>query len=98
MSCSESGRLQWYQSMISGSTCEIQISKEGEMDRSQKDSVCEGRKEDKLTKLLPKSMQRFQGEVKKMRLEMESPKDFGSRAKSRFSHGECEHAATLHDT
>ena len=28
---------------------------------------------------------------------MVSPKEFGSRAESRFSHGECEHAATLHD-
>ena len=32
-----------------------------------------------------------------MRLEMGSPKEVESRAKSRFSHGECEHAAALHD-
>ena len=28
---------------------------------------------------------------------MESPEEFGSRARSRFSHGKCEHAATHHD-
>ena len=67
------------------------------MERIEKASVCEGRKEDKLTKLLPKSMQSFQGELKKMRLEMGSPKEFGSRAESRFVHGECEHVATHHD-
>ena len=32
-----------------------------------------------------------------MRMEMGSPKDFGSRAESIFAHGECEHAATHHD-
>ena len=42
-------------------------------------------------------MQSFQGEMKKMRLEMGSPKEVESRAESRFSHGECEHAAALHD-
>ena len=67
------------------------------MERSQKYSVCAGRKEDKLTKLLPKSMKSFQGELKKIRLEMKSPKEVDSRAKSRFAHGECKHATTLHD-
>ena len=28
---------------------------------------------------------------------MKSPKEVYSRAESRFSHGECEHAASLHD-
>ena len=28
---------------------------------------------------------------------MGSPKEFESRAESRFAHGECEHAAALHD-
>ena len=32
-----------------------------------------------------------------IRMEMGSPKEFGSRAESRFSHGECEHVATHHD-
>ena len=67
------------------------------MDRIQKSSVCIERKEDKLTKILPKSMKSFQGELKKIRLEMESAKEVESRAESRFSHGECEHAAALHD-
>ena len=30
-------------------------------------------------------------------MEMESPGEFGSRARSRFSHGKCENAATHHD-
>ena len=42
-------------------------------------------------------MQSFQGELKRMRFQMGSPKRVGSRAESRFSHGECEHAATHHD-
>ena len=67
------------------------------MERNHKASVYEGRKEDKLTKLLPKYMQSFQGELKRMRLEMGSPKDFEYRTKYRFSHDECEHEATLHD-
>ena len=54
--------------------------------------VYEERKEDKLIKLLPKSMQSFQGDLKRMRLEMGSPKE----VESRFSHGECEHAAKIH--
>ena len=29
--------------------------------------------------------------------ERESPKEFGSKANSRFSHDECEHAATHYD-
>ena len=65
------------------------------MDRKEKASVCEGRKEDRL---LPKSMKIFQGELKMMRLEMESLKEVESRAESRFTHGECEHAAALHDS
>ena len=32
-----------------------------------------------------------------MSLEMGSPKEVESRAESRFSHGECEHAATHYD-
>ena len=67
------------------------------MYRSQKASLCAEIKEDKPTKLLPKSMKSFQGELKKMRLEMKSPKEFDSRAGPIFSHGECEHAAALHD-
>ena len=67
------------------------------MDRKDMAPLCEGRKEDMLTKLLPKSMQSFQGELKKIRMETGSPKDFGSRAGSIFSHGKCEHATTHHD-
>ena len=68
--------------MISSSACEIQLSEEGEMEISQESSVCNRRKEYKLTKLLPKSMQSFQGELKKMRLEMGYPKEVESRAES----------------
>ena len=50
------------------------------MDINHKASVCEGRKEYNLTKLLPKSMQSFQGELKKIRLEVGSPKEVESRA------------------
>ena len=64
------------------------------MDRKEKAPLCERRKEDKLTKILPRSMQSFQGELKKIRMEMGSLDEFGSRAESIFSHGECEHAAT----
>ena len=67
------------------------------MDRSQESSVCAGRKEDKLANLLPKSMKSFQEELKKMRLEMGSPKEFGSRDESIFAHGECENASKHHD-
>ena len=43
-------------------------------------------------------MQSFQGELKRTRLEMGSLEEVESRAESRFSHGECEHIATLHDS
>ena len=97
MRCSRFGILHWYQSMISGSSYEIQLSEEAEMEKIQKDLVCEGINEDKLTKLLPKSMQSFQGEMKKMRLEMGSPKEVESRDESTFAYGKCGHAATHHD-
>ena len=42
-------------------------------------------------------MKSFQGELKKLRLEMGYPKEIDSIAEYRFSHGECEHAAALHD-
>ena len=67
------------------------------MDRKEKAPSCEGTKEDRLTKLLPRSMHSFQGELKKIRMEMGSPKEVGSRAESRFSHCESEHATTHHD-
>ena len=67
------------------------------MDRKEKAPLCEGRKEDRLTKLLPRSMQCFQGEPNKIRMEMGSREKFGSRAESRFSHGEYDHVATHHD-
>ena len=58
-----------------------------------------GRKEERLSKLLFQTMQGIHGDIKKMRREMlkESPKEFGSRAKSRFAHGRCEHVATHYD-
>ena len=98
LSCSDFGILQWYQSFNIGLAYGSQpIILLGEMERKEKTPLCEGRKEYKLTKLLPRSVQSFQGELKKIRMEMGSPEEFGSRAKSRFSHGECEHATTHHD-
>ena len=67
------------------------------MDRKEKAPLCEGREEGRLTKLLPRSMQSFQGELKKIRMEMGYPEEFGSRAESIFAHCGCEHAATHHD-
>ena len=67
------------------------------MEKSHKYLLFDRIKEDELTNLLLKFLQSFQGELKKMRLEMGSPKEVGSREESRFSHGECVHAATQHD-
>ena len=55
-----------------------------------------GREEEELSKLLFQTMQSIKGDLKKMRRERESPKEFGSKANSRFSHDECEHATTHH--
>ena len=52
--------------------------------------------EDRLTKLLPKYVQCINENLKKMRREMESPEEFGSRARSRLVHDKCEHPATLY--
>ena len=70
--------------------------KRGEMNRK-KTPLCGERKEDRLTKLLPKSMQCINEDLKNMRGEMESSKEFESRARSRLAHDRCEHAATHHD-
>ena len=67
--------------------------REGEMNRN-KTPLCGGRKEERLSKLLPKSMQSIKEDLKKMRGEMESPEKFESRARSRFAHDRCEHADT----
>ena len=71
----------------------MQISREGDMNRNNT-PLCGGRKEHRLTKLLPKSVQCINEDLKKVREEMESPEEFGSRAASRFTHDRCEHAAT----
>ena len=75
-------------------------SREGDMYRNneEKNLLCGGRKEKRLSKLLPKSIHSIQGYLKKMRREMESSKEFGSRTKYRFSHDRCEHAATPYYT
>ena len=67
---------------------------EEKMYRKEKTPLCGGKKEERLSKLLPKSMQTIKQDLKKMRREMESPEEFGFRAKSRFAPNECEHAAT----
>ena len=71
----------------------MQLSREGEMNRN-KTPLCGGKREDRLTNLLPKSVQCINENLKKMRGEMESPEEFRSRAKSRLVHDRCEHAAT----
>ena len=70
---------------------------EEKMYRKEKAPLCGGRKEERLSKLLPKSMQSIKEDLKKMRREMECLEEFGSRAKSRFSHDRCEHASTHYD-
>ena len=50
------------------------------MEKKEKSLLCEERKEDRLTKLLPRSMQSFQGELKEIRMEMGSPLEVGSRS------------------
>ena len=75
----------------------MMLSGEGDMDRKEKAPLCGGRKEDRLTKLLPRSIQSFNEDLKKLRMEMGYPEEYGSRARSIFSHGKCEHAATHHD-
>ena len=54
------------------------------------------KKEDKLTNILPKSIQSIHEYLKQLRREMseESPKGFEPQSNSRSSHSECEHAAT----
>ena len=55
-----------------------------------------GRMEENLSKLISKSILSIKGDLKKMRREMESSQEFGSRAKSRFAHDRCENVATLY--
>lgn len=58
-----------------------------------------GRKEEKLSKFLSQTLQSIHEDLKNMRKEMcrESPRGFESETNSRFSHDECEHAATHYD-
>ena len=60
---------------------------------------CGERKEDRLTKLLPRSVKSIHEYFKKIRREMyaESPRGFEIESDSRFSYRECEHAATPYD-
>ena len=55
-----------------------------------------GKKEERLSNLLPKSVKSIHEDFKKIRREMyrESSRKFDSKTNSRFSHNECEHAAT----
>ena len=71
------------------------ISREEKMNKN-KIPLFGGNKEDRLSKLLSKSIQSIKGDLKKMRREMESPEEFGSRAKSIFALDRCEHAATCY--
>ena len=64
-----------------------------------KTPLCGGRKEDKLTQLLPRSVQCIHEDFKKIRREIctKSPREFETESNSRFSYGECEHATTPYD-
>ena len=64
-----------------------------------KTPLCGGKKEDRLTKLLPKSVQSIHEDFKKIRREIctESPRGFETDSNSKFSYRECEHAATPYD-
>ena len=58
-----------------------------------------GKKKERLSKLLPKSIQSIHEDLKEMRREMyvASPKAFDFGTNSRFAHSGCEHAATHYD-
>ena len=66
--------------------------------REDEDSII-WREEDKLTKLIPRSVQSIHEDFKKIRREMciESPRGVESESNSRFSYDECEHASTPYD-
>ena len=55
--------------------------------------------EERLSNFLSQTLQRIHGDLKKLRREMnrESPREFESEAKSRFSYDECEPTATHYD-
>ena len=61
-----------------------------------KTSLCGEKKEDMLTKLLPRSVQSIHEEFEKIRREIctRSPTGFETESNSSFSYRECEHAAT----
>ena len=64
-----------------------------------KTPLCGEKKEDMLTKLLPRSVQSIHEDFKKVRREIctGSPRGVETESKSRFSYGECEHATTTYD-
>ena len=64
-----------------------------------KTPLCGEKGEDKLTRLLPRSVQRIHEDFKRIRREIctESPRGFEIDSNSRFSYGECKHAATPYD-
>ena len=64
-----------------------------------KTPLCGEKKEDKLTKLLPRSVQSIHEDFKKIRREIciGSPRGFETESNSIFSYKECENAATPYD-
>ena len=64
--------------------------------KKRKTPLCGVRKGDKLTNLLPKSIQGLHEDFKQIRRERseESTQGFDSKSKSRFPKNECEHEAT----
>ena len=64
-----------------------------------KNPLCGEKKEDKITKLLPRSVQSIHEEFEKIRREIciESLRGFETESKSRFYYEECEHATTPYD-
>ena len=61
------------------------------MYRKEKNPLCGGRNEERLSNLLPKSMQSIKEDLNKMRREMESPREFGSESNSIFSNAQIFH-------
>ena len=77
--------------------CTSYSHREGDKEMSRKKTPFSGEeKGDKLTKILPKSIQKIHEDFKKIRKEMyeESLRGFESKVNSRLMYEECEHAST----
>ena len=80
--------------------CTSYSHQEGDKEMSRKKTPSfGGKKEERISKLLPKSVQNIHEYIKEIIREMyrESQREFDSETNSRFPHSECEHAATHYD-